>query len=73
MFLYKGLHFRNLSDMLGYALLDNSYIIHSEEYNQCTDIDLYCCSNEDSLRVLNEVRQDFISYMTQDELPDVYW
>ena len=60
MFLHKGLHFRSLNDMLGYALIDDAYIIHSEEY--VNGDGQFECSNGHSLNKLNEVYSDFSNF-----------
>ena len=71
MFLHKGLHFRSIQDMLGYALLDESFAAHSEEYNQGHLLGDFECSLEHSLEVLRQVREELVPY-NQEDL-DVQW
>ena len=57
MFLHKGLHFRSIQDMLGYALIDDSYAVHSEEFTNGS----FECSNEYSSQVLRRTHDEYIS------------
>lgn len=68
MFLYQGLHFENVADMIGYALVGEIYITHSKEYIDGFMKDgQFECSNEHSLAVMRKVYKDFSEWFDNDE------
>ena len=62
MFLHRGLHFAKLSDMIGFALIDDIYVMASEEYKTLCRTGKFTCSNEQSVDLIFKYYTEFYEY-----------
>ena len=70
MFLHKGLHFDNIVNMIGYAIIDDAYVTMSEEYKTLSATGKFECSNEHSAKLVREYYDGYIEYGRYVEEPD---